>query len=74
MPRRARVAIVGAGGIAGISHMPALAAERHRTDVVAAVDVDGTRAKAFSADHGIPQAYTGRPLRQQSAGVDLRAV
>ncbi|MDH2424369.1 Gfo/Idh/MocA family oxidoreductase [Sphaerisporangium sp. TRM90804] len=53
-----RVAIVGAGGIAGICHMPALAAQRHRAEVVAVVDVDGDRAKAFCGEHGVPGAYT----------------
>lgn len=53
-----RVAIVGTGGIAAIGHMPALAGERHRAEVVAAVDVDGKRAEAFRAEHGIPRAYT----------------
>ncbi|WP_424530332.1 Gfo/Idh/MocA family protein [Sphaerisporangium viridialbum] len=53
-----RVAIVGTGGIAGACHMPALAGERHRAEVVAAVDVDGSRAKSFCAEHGIPEAYT----------------
>ncbi|RCG30639.1 gfo/Idh/MocA family oxidoreductase [Sphaerisporangium album] len=54
-----RVAVVGTGGIARACHMPALAGERHRAEVVAVVDVDGARAEAFRAEHGVPRAYTG---------------
>jgi predicted dehydrogenase len=53
-----RVAIVGAGGIAGHRHMPAIRAQGERIDVVAAVDVDGDRAAAFAAEWGIPHSYT----------------
>ncbi|WP_084960443.1 Gfo/Idh/MocA family protein [Thermoactinospora rubra] len=53
-----RVAVVGAGGIAGGCHMPALQAEAHRAQVVAAVDVDGDKVRAFCAEHGIPAAHT----------------
>lgn len=53
-----RVAIVGAGGIAGHCHLPALRAQAHRAEVVAAVDVDAARVKAFCAEHGVPTAYT----------------
>ncbi|MFC4586837.1 Gfo/Idh/MocA family protein [Sphaerisporangium corydalis] len=53
-----RVAILGTGGIASACHMPALAAEGHRAEVVAAMDVDAGRVKAFCAEHGIPGAYT----------------
>ncbi|GAA1007535.1 oxidoreductase [Acrocarpospora pleiomorpha] len=53
-----RVAIVGTGGIAGACHLPALRAQAHRAEVVAAVDVDEARVKAFCAEHRIPVAYT----------------
>lgn len=53
-----RAAIVGTGGIAGICHVPALRAERDRVRVVAAMDVDAVRVKAFCAEHGVPAAYT----------------
>ncbi|WP_165986619.1 Gfo/Idh/MocA family protein [Streptomyces sp. YIM 98790] len=53
-----RVAVVGTGGIAGICHLPALAAEAARTRVVAAVDVDADRLAAFCAEHSIPAAYS----------------
>ncbi|GAA2414749.1 Gfo/Idh/MocA family protein [Nonomuraea africana] len=52
-----RVAIVGSGGIAGACHVPALRGESRRAEIVAAVDVDEDRAKAFAAEHGIPAAY-----------------
>jgi predicted dehydrogenase len=52
--RRARVAIVGTGGIAEIAHVPALRSQAHRVDIVAAVDTDPDRLKAFAARHSIP--------------------
>ena len=54
--RRARVAIIGTGGIADIAHMPALRAQAHRVEIVAAVDTDPDRLKAFAARHSIPAA------------------
>lgn len=53
-----RVAVVGTGGIATACHLPALQAERHRAEVVAAVDVDASRVASFCAGHGIREAYT----------------
>ncbi|WP_426368062.1 Gfo/Idh/MocA family protein [Streptomyces sp. E-08] len=53
-----RTAIVGTGGIADICHVPALRAQAHRAQIVAAVDVDAPRADAFAAEHGIPEVYT----------------
>ncbi|MFJ8663368.1 Gfo/Idh/MocA family protein [Streptomyces sp. NPDC093795] len=53
-----RTAIVGTGGIAGICHVPALRAQAHRAEIVAAVDVDAARAEAFAAEHNIPAVYT----------------
>ncbi|KOG10664.1 MULTISPECIES: Gfo/Idh/MocA family protein [Streptomyces] len=53
-----RTAIVGTGGIAGICHVPALRAQAHRAEIVAAVDVDAARAEAFAAEHGIPAVHT----------------
>jgi predicted dehydrogenase len=54
---RYRVAIVGAGGIAGHRHVPALRAQGDRVEVVAVVDVDGDRAAAFAAEHDVPNHY-----------------
>jgi predicted dehydrogenase len=66
-----RTAIVGTGGIAGICHIPALRAQAHRAEIVAAVDVDATRAQAFAAEHGIPAVYTDlhTMLREQRPDV-----
>ena len=55
--RRIRAAILGTGGIAEIGHLPALRAQAHRVDVVAAVDVDPERLEAFTRKHGIPAGY-----------------
>lgn len=66
-----RVAIVGTGGIAGACHVPALRAERDRAEVVAAVDVDEDRVKAFCGEHGIPAAYTGLDRMLDAVRPDL---
>ncbi|MBP0457105.1 Gfo/Idh/MocA family protein [Streptomyces montanisoli] len=55
-----RTAVVGTGGIARSSHLPALRtlAAEGRTEVVAAVDVDGPAARAFADSFSIPYAST----------------
>jgi predicted dehydrogenase len=62
-----RAAIVGTGGIATIGHLPALRAQAHRVELVAAVDTDESRVKEFCAEHGVPAAYTSldRMLAEQ---------
>ncbi|NML50679.1 Gfo/Idh/MocA family oxidoreductase [Streptomyces sp. R302] len=62
-----RTAIVGTGGIAGVCHVPALRAQAHRAEIVAAVDVDALRAEDFAAEHGIHAVYTdlNTMLREQ---------
>jgi predicted dehydrogenase len=62
-----RIAIVGTGTIARVGHLPALLAEKHRVEVVAAVDTDAELVKAFCAEHGVPAAYTSldRMLEEQ---------
>ncbi|WP_338694166.1 Gfo/Idh/MocA family oxidoreductase [Streptomyces sp. Q6] len=57
---RLKVAVVGAGGIARGSHLPALQelAEEGEVEVVAAVDVDDDAVRRFCADGGIPHPYT----------------
>jgi predicted dehydrogenase len=57
-PRPARVAIVGAGGIADLAHLPALRSLGDRVSVVAALDTDPARLAAFVARHEIPAART----------------
>ncbi|MGI5238298.1 Gfo/Idh/MocA family protein [Dactylosporangium sp. CA-139066] len=52
-----RVAIVGTGGIARI-HLEALRELNDRALVVAAVDIDGDRARSFASRHGIAHAGT----------------
>ncbi|MGH3390714.1 MAG: Gfo/Idh/MocA family protein [Actinomadura sp.] len=66
-----RVAIVGTGGIAQECHMPALRAERERVEVVAALDADADRVKAFCVEHGIPAAYTDLGELLDAARPDL---
>ena len=57
-PGPARVAIVGAGGIADNAHLPALRALGDRVTVVAALDTDPARLAGFVARHSIPAART----------------
>ncbi|MFI9778484.1 Gfo/Idh/MocA family protein [Streptomyces sp. NPDC051956] len=58
--RPLRAAVVGAGGIARSSHLPALQklAAEGETDVVAVVDVDDTAVRAFADAFQIPYAST----------------
>lgn len=56
--RRIRAAIVGSGNIAELTHVPALRAQGDRVDLVAAVDIDAERVKAFCERAKIPNAYT----------------
>lgn len=51
-------AIVGAGNIARVCHVPALRDHSERVELAAVVDVDAEATKAFAAEHGIPGAYT----------------
>jgi predicted dehydrogenase len=52
-----RAAIIGTGGIAR-SHVAAAQHEKDRVQLVAAVDVDAERVRAFGETHGIAQTYT----------------
>jgi predicted dehydrogenase len=54
----ARVALVGAGGIATVSHLPALVAAGDAVQVVAVCDVDPARANELADAHGVPGRYT----------------
>ncbi|WP_329113793.1 Gfo/Idh/MocA family protein [Streptomyces sp. NBC_01465] len=59
--RPLKAALVGAGGIARGSHLPALrqlAAEGVPLEVVAAVDIDDDAVRRFCAEGDIPNAYT----------------
>lgn len=55
-----RTAVVGTGGIARSSHLPALRtlAEAGEVELVAAVDVDMDAVRAFAVGAGIPYAST----------------
>ncbi|MFG3257177.1 Gfo/Idh/MocA family protein [Streptomyces sp. NPDC048172] len=55
-----RTAVVGTGGIARGSHLPALRtlAAEGGTELVAAVDVDADAVRAFADESGIPYAST----------------
>lgn len=69
--RPLRAGIIGCGAIA-TNHVDALRAQ-DQVEVVACVDVDLERARAFAADHGIAAAY-GSLDEMLAAGVDLVSV
>lgn len=52
-----RAAIIGTGGIAR-SHVIALRDAGDQVELVAAMDIDGDRVRAFCEDQAIPRAYT----------------
>lgn len=59
-------AIIGTGGIAA-SHVTAVKANADRIEVVAAMDIDESRAQNFCTQHGVPRAYSdfARLLREE---------
>lgn len=66
---RLRAAVIGTGGIARGSHLPALKAlaAEGEVEVVAAVDIDEDAVRRFCADGDVPHPYTdlGRMLAEQ---------
>jgi predicted dehydrogenase len=52
-----RVAIIGVGAIV-TSHLNALRSAGERVEIIAAVDIDEARVKAFCADNHIPRWFT----------------
>ncbi|MFN8418159.1 MAG: Gfo/Idh/MocA family oxidoreductase [Anaerolineae bacterium] len=65
------VAIVGTGAIAASNHVPALRAAGDRVKLVAAMDVDATRAQEFAAKFEIPQWFTDVNALLETAKPDL---
>lgn len=65
-----RAAIVGTGAIAG-AHVEALRAQPGRAEVVAAVDIDESRAKEFAATWSVPRAATTLDEVLGSEPIDL---
>ncbi|MFC4011216.1 Gfo/Idh/MocA family protein [Nonomuraea purpurea] len=63
-----RAAVVGAGGIAKISHLPALAEAGETVQIIAVCDVDAARANDLAGAHDVPGRYTevGDMLAQES--------
>ncbi|MCI2417837.1 Gfo/Idh/MocA family oxidoreductase [Saccharopolyspora sp. K220] len=56
--RKLRAAVIGAGGIAQHSHVPALRSVADRVNLVAAVDTDPDRLAEFRAANGIEAGYS----------------
>ncbi|UAJ79220.1 Gfo/Idh/MocA family oxidoreductase [Leifsonia sp. ZF2019] len=69
-----RTAIVGAGNIATLHHLPALRAHAAETELVAVVDVDLVRAEAFAREAGIPAAFSDLRAMLEGVNPDLVVV
>ncbi|MCF6521910.1 Gfo/Idh/MocA family protein [Streptomyces sp. JJ36] len=69
--RRLRAALVGTGGIAEAGHLPALRSQAHRVDLVAAVDTDPARLRAFTGRHGVPAGFATVPEMLDAVRPDL---
>ncbi len=65
-----RTVLVGTGGIAG-AHVQSVAANSDRTVLVAACDVDATRARAFCDQNHIAAAYTDYATMLRTERPDL---
>ena len=65
-----RALLVGTGGI-GDAHVRAVEATQGRVQLVAAVDVDAARVKAFCERHRIPSALTDYPTALREVQPDL---
>ncbi len=65
-----RAAIIGTGGVAE-SHIRAIRAAGERVEIVAAMDVDEARVKAFCEKHDIPRFYTDSGAMLDAAQADL---
>jgi predicted dehydrogenase len=65
-----RAAIIGTGNTSG-SHIESLKRQNERVEVVAAVDVDEARVKAFAEKHGIAAWYTSADAMLAAQHPDL---
>jgi predicted dehydrogenase len=68
------VVIVGAGNIAEISHLPAIRARGPEMRILAVVDVDLDRARAFAQRWQIPAAYGDLDQMLREAAPDLAII
>ncbi|MFD7923114.1 Gfo/Idh/MocA family protein [Streptomyces sp. NPDC059740] len=74
--RKLKAAVVGTGGIARGSHLPALTtlADEGELEVVAAVDVDEASVRSFCVEGGVPRAYTDLKTMLAKESPDLVTV
>lgn len=66
-----RVAVVGAGGIAELAHVPAIRGSGGRATLVAAVDTDSDRLAEFQRRTDVPAIYTSLDAMLDSEQPDL---
>lgn len=72
--RPVRVAIIGAGNIAEVAHMPAIHAQDGQAQVVAVVDVDFNRASGFAERWQIPAVFSDLQRMLAQCAPDLAIV
>ncbi len=70
---RIRAAIIGTGGIAA-AHVKGFEENADRAELVAAVDVDEAKAKAFCEDHGIAAHYGSQAACLAAESPDLVSI
>lgn len=72
--RPVQVAIIGAGNIAEVAHMPAIHSQDGQAQVVAVVDVDHDRARGFAERWQIPAAFSDLQRMLAQCAPDLAIV
>lgn len=74
MSEKIKVGIIGCGGIAGAKHLPALAHQAHRVEIVAFCDIIPERAKESAEEFGTPDARVYTDYRELLAEKDIEVV
>lgn len=70
MPKKLRVGIIGCGGIATASHLPAYKNLTDQAEVVALCDVKKDVAEAAGAKFGVAKIYTDHQVMLKAEGLD----
>ncbi len=68
---RARIAVVGAGGIGAAAHLPAIVSLSDEVDLVGIVDLDQGRREAAGAEFGCEALYADLAVMQAEQNPDI---
>lgn len=71
MINRARIAVVGAGGIGAAAHLPAIAALSEQAELVGIVDLDDVRRAGAGEQFGTDKLYADLALMMQEQKPDI---